>query len=65
MQLQLGPGAVWLAGFPWKPLDIPGNQPPFCDLVGDCGNLTHNILFDIKLSTPKWLVCVFQHFDNF
>jgi len=62
--------ATWsrgcLAGFPWKPLDIPGNQPPFCDLVADCGNLTHNILFDIKnLSTPKWLACVFQHFDNF
>ena len=35
-------------------------------LVGDCGNLTHNILFDIKnFSTPKWLACVFQHFDNF
>ena len=32
----------WLAGFPWKPLDISGNQLPFCDLVGDCGNLTLN-----------------------
>ena len=32
----------WLAGFPWKPLDISGNQPQFCDLVGDCGNLSLN-----------------------
>ena len=42
IQVQLGPGAGWLAGFPWKPLDISGNQLPFCDLVGDCGNLTLN-----------------------
>ena len=64
MQLQLGPGAVWLASM--EALGHPRQPTSILWLVGDCGNLAHNILFHIKhFSTPKWLACVFQHFDNF
>ena len=32
MGVLLGPGGG-LAGFQWKPLDFPGTQPPFCNIV--------------------------------
>ena len=35
-RMQLGPGAGWLAGFQWKPLDIRDTQPPFQDVVVKC-----------------------------